>query len=68
MARYIDAVIDKLDAEAEKENRPEIRAIEGMLREVCGGNDAACDCVLVEGKTMAGALSAFEATNPELGG
>ena len=53
------AVIDKLDAEAEKENKPEIRAIEGMFRSVCQNNEAACDCVLAEGKTMSGALSAM---------
>lgn len=57
-AKY-QAVIDKLDTEAEKEDSPEIRAIEAMLREVCNGNDAACDCVLAEGKTMAGALAAM---------
>ena len=59
MNEKYQAVIDKLDAEAEKENKPEIRAIEGLLREVCSGNDAACDCVLAEGKTMVGALSAM---------
>lgn len=59
MNEKYQAVIDKLDAEAEKENRPEIRAIEAMLREACGGDDAACECVLAEGKTMAGALSAM---------
>lgn len=59
MNEKYQAVIDKLDTEAEKENKPEIRAIEGLLREVCSGNDAACDCVLAEGKTMVGALSAM---------
>lgn len=59
MNEKYQAVIDKLDTEAEKENRPEIRAIEGLLREVCDGNDAACDCVLADGKTMVGALSAM---------
>lgn len=59
MIEKYQAVIDKCDTEAEKENRPEIRAIEGMLREVCKGNEAACECVLAEGKTMVGALSAM---------
>lgn len=59
MNEKYQAVIDKLDAESEKENKPEIRAIEGLLREVCNGNDAACDCVLAEGKTMVGALTAM---------
>lgn len=59
MNEKYQAVIDKLDAEAEKENKPEMRAIEGLLREVCSGNDAACDCVLADGKTMVGALSAM---------
>ncbi len=53
------AVIDKLDAETEKKNRPEIRAIEAMLRSVCQNNEAVCECVLAEGKTMDGALSAM---------
>lgn len=53
------AVIDKLDAEAEKERRPEIRAIETMLREVCKNSEAACDGVLADGKTMSGALVAM---------
>ena len=59
MNEKYQAVIDKLDAEAEKADKPEIRAIEGMLRTVCEGNEAACDCVLAEDKTMAGALGAM---------
>ena len=59
MNEKYQAVIDKLDTEAEKENKPEIRAIEGLLREVCKNNEAACDCVLAEGKTMTGALSSM---------
>ena len=59
MNEKYQAVIDKLDTEAEKADKPEIRAIEGMLRAVCEGNEAACDCVLAAGKTMAGALEAM---------
>lgn len=57
MNEKYQAVIDKLDAE--KADKPEIRAIEDMLRAVCGGSDAACDRVLAEDKTMAGALEAM---------
>ena len=59
MNELYQKVIDKLDKEAEKEKNPAIRAIEGLLREACKNNVAACERVLAEGKTMKGAYDAM---------
>ncbi len=59
MNEVYQKVIDKLDKEAEKEKNPAIRAIEGMLREVCKNDADACEKVLADGKTMKGAYDAM---------
>ena len=59
MNEIYQKVIDKLDKEAEKENKPEIRAIEELLREVCKGDAAACEKVLAQCKDMKGAYNAM---------
>ena len=53
--------IEKLDREADavKVNDGAIRAIEEMMRTVCGSSEAACLAVLDEGKTLEGAYGAL---------
>ena len=61
-------VIDKLDKEVEKNNKPSMRAIEEMLRSVCRDNPSACEKVLDKDKTLYGAYEAmYEAAKKRKG-